>query len=81
MCEMDYNWGTNISRCIAHQCSVFIVLGCFCNGYQEYDRWNMMLIIQLPYLESDQLKSRLATNCLDRFLWCGLLRALLGWQC
>ena len=55
MCEIDYNWGTNISRCIAHQCLVVSVLGCFCNGYQEYDRWNMMLIIQLPCLDSDRL--------------------------
>jgi len=35
-----------------------------------------MLIIQLSFVESDQLKSKLGTNCLDRFLWCGPLRAV-----
>ena len=72
-CEMDYIWGTNIGRCTAHQFSVVSVLGCLCNGNQKYNRWNMMLIVQFSYLESDQLKSRLGTNCLDRFLWCGPL--------
>ena len=73
---MDYNWGMNLSRCIERKCSVVGVLGCFCSGNQEYDRWNMMLIIQLSYLENDQLKSRFGSNCLDRFLWCGPLKAV-----